>query len=252
MISRSGVVQDFQQTVTIDAGSMDHIKKDMYVIDAASGTGGLVGQVVQVSRSTSVVRLIDDKGFVVTVQSDDPQLTSRATITGQGPGVPLRLLVSDSQYALKVGQPFGTRFVPAADGFLPVPAAIPVGTVTRVTTQIGDNGASADVQPFFTPGALDYVGIVITQGRSFPRIALPPTPSPTPPAPPASPSASASATPSAQTSHATPTSAPPPPASPSKTPTSPSRSPSPSVRRSSSPSRASPSASRPPSSSPKP
>jgi rod shape-determining protein MreC len=262
VISRSGVVQDFQQTLTIDAGSMDGIKNDMYVI-AANAAGGLVGQVVQVNRSTSIVRLLDDKGFTVTVQSDDPSLTTPSTITGQGPGVPLRLLVPDSQYAIKVGQTFGTRYVPSQDGFLPVPAALPVGSVSKVTTQIGDNGASADVTPFFTPGALDLVGVVLTQGRHFPRVALPPTASPTP-SPPTTASPSPSATPSATPSPRTTTTS---PASPSAARTSsPSRptavrSPSPSTRRSAtrSPStaprssaRTSPAASRSPSAGPTP
>ncbi|HVU73153.1 MAG TPA: rod shape-determining protein MreC [Mycobacteriales bacterium] len=269
----ASAVQDYQQTVVIDAGSMDGIRKDMYVVDATSGTGGLVGQIVEVSRSTSIVRLLIDKGFTVTVQSEDEGLTKPATITGQGPNVPLRLVVSDSQYAIKVGQRFGTKAVPSTDGFLPVPAAIPVGTVTRVTTQIGDNGATADVQPFFTPGALDYVGIVLTQGRDVPRIALPPTPSPQPASTSPSSPASASATPSAvgQSSHVvTPTSpaAPPPTtpsaprtsAPPSRPPSSPAtHSPSPSVHKSASPSKVPSSAPRssarsspPASSSPKP
>lgn len=253
----AAVVQDFQQTIVIDVGAMDGVKTGMYVIDA-DGTGGLVGQIVQVSRSTSIVDLIDDKLFKATVQSDDPQLTSVATISGQGPGVPLRLDIGDSQYAIKVGDRFGTKSVPATDGFLPIPAAIPVGTVTKVTTEIGDNGASADVQPFFTPGSLDYVGVVITQGRTTARIALPPTPSPTPASPSSPASASASATPSAggQSSHVvTPTSAAPPapPSSATRTSAPPSRppasasasrsvtasrSPTPSVRTSSSPAKA--------------
>lgn len=244
----SAAVQDFQQTVVIDIGSSSGIQKGMYVVDA-DGTGGLVGQIVQVSHSSSIVELVDDKLFTATVQSDDPKLTSRATITGQGAGAPLRLDVGSSQYVVKLGDVFGTKSVPAADGFLPIPAAIPVGTVTKVTTEIGDSGASAEVQPFFTPSALDYVGVVITQGPNAPRIALPPTPSPIPSRPPASvtpstsASTSASATPSTsgETSHAVaPTSAAPPPAPPttpsvahtssppSHAPASSSRSPSPS------------------------
>jgi rod shape-determining protein MreC len=245
VVANGAPVSDLSQTVTIDVGSMDGIKVDMPVV-ASDDANGLVGQVVAVDRSTSTIRLITDRNLQLGVTFPDRAKPPPAFVQGAGPGAPLRLTVADPQAGLQPGLTLYTREQQALPDFPAIPGLLPVGTVTRVTTQVGDNQATADVKPFSDPAKLDVVGVVVAPPRQLARVPISPVPSPTPPAPPAttSPTPSASVTPSTSaTLSATPrtgtttTSAPAVTrsASPTHSPSPAQRSASPTARRTTSP-----------------
>jgi rod shape-determining protein MreC len=154
----TGPAQGFGWTVTIDAGRRDGVKVDQNVVNGQ----GLVGRVIRVNDSTSVVELQLLDPFAPVQKGDR--------------------LVS-----------FGF------DGGVYV-AGIPLGTITEVRGTPGQLTRIATVVPFVDVTRLDLVGVIVQPPRTDPRDSvLPPKPtaSPTPEpsassAPAASPSPSAS------------------------------------------------------------
>lgn len=160
-----GPAQGFGWTVTIDAGSRDHIKPEMSVI---AGTG-LAGKVVSVTATTAVVQLITDATSTVGARLEG---TNRVgLLNGTGSPDQLQLQMLDQLNPVKVGD----RLVKSLNPGSPYVAGIPLGVVSAV----GGPGQLATVTPYVDVTALDVVGVVVVGPRTDPRDALlPPAPSP--------------------------------------------------------------------------
>lgn len=185
-----GSSQGFANTLLIDAGSMDGVRKDMNVISGA----GLVGRVVQVWKRQSTVALLTDPSSTVGARVEGSGQIG--FVSGLGRLRTLQLQLLDPYAPLKVGDrlvSFGVASGIYATGF-------PVGTVTSIRGKAGTSTRVADVEPFVSMASLDLVSVVIAKPRSDPRDALLP-------AVPTSSAAAATDTPTASSDAATPTQA---------------------------------------------
>lgn len=176
-------------TVLIDAGSQDGVRRNMNVIAGA----GLVGRVVQVWRRQAAVALITDPSSTVGARVEGSGQIG--FVSGLGRINTLQLQLLDPYASLKVGDrlvSFGVAHGIYGTGF-------PVGTVTSIRGKAGTSTRVADVEPFVSMGGLDLVSVVIAKPREDPRDSLLPA-FPTP-------SASASSTETTTSDAATPTKA---------------------------------------------
>ena len=158
----AGSALGFERTVTVDAGSGDGVAVDQTVV-----TGdGLVGRTLRVGEWTSVVLLLDDRGFGVGARS-----TAEGTLglaRGDGPGRLTYVQVQGGRVARGDG-----LLTTGSDTFVP---GVPVGRVTEVDTTPGGLTSTAAVEPFVDVGALDLVGVVVEPPRGTPRVPIPPAP----------------------------------------------------------------------------
>jgi rod shape-determining protein MreC len=179
-----GPTQGFAWTITIDAGTEDGLKVDQNVVNGQ----GLVGRVIRVGPSTSVVALLVDATATVGARIEGSGEVGFLNGTGDPKVLELQLL--DPFAPAQVGDrlvSFGVR----GGAYVP---GIPLGTITEVSGTPGQLTRVAKVAPFVDVTTLDLVGVITQAPRTDPRDAvLPPKPttSPTP-----APSGSASGTPS--------------------------------------------------------
>lgn len=167
-----GSSQGFANTVLIDAGTLDGVRKDMNVIAGA----GLVGRVVTVWKRQSAVALITDPSSTVGARVEGSGQIG--FVSGLGRINALQLQLLDPYASLEVGDrlvSFGVAHGIYGTGF-------PVGTVTSIRGKAGTSTRVAEVAPFVSMGALDLVSVVIAKPRNDPRDSLlpaAPTPAPT-------------------------------------------------------------------------
>ncbi|HTW97915.1 MAG TPA: rod shape-determining protein MreC [Acidimicrobiales bacterium] len=156
-------------TIALDVGSLDGVRTNMAVMNAA----GLVGRTIRVSRTSSTVLLACDKSFKVGVYLQASG--HEGLLFGEDQG-PMRLELFDPQTELKSGQ----RLVTIGDDIFP--PQLPVGIVDDVegsTTASG--GRIGTVTPFvdFSGLAGSLVSVVVESPRTEPRGILIPSPPPT-------------------------------------------------------------------------
>lgn len=148
----------YSDTVTISAGSGSGIAPNETVLNG----NGLVGTVVDVTRSTATVQLATDAGATVGVRmaagGQIGALTGTAT-SFSGTAL-LRLTLFDAAATLRPGEKLVTF---GSVGGRPYVPGIPVGTVTKVTTQPGSLTPTALVQPFADFTGLGVVGVVVSR-----------------------------------------------------------------------------------------
>ncbi len=177
-----GPTQGFAWTVTIDAGSADGVTVDQNVVNGQ----GLVGRVVRVGTSTSVVVLLVDATATVGARIESSMEVG--FLNGTGDPVALELQLLDPFAPAQPGDrlvSFGVR----GGAYVP---GLPLGTITEVAGTPGQLTRIATVVPFVDVTTLDLVGVITQAPRTDPRDSvLPPKPTPS-----ASPSATPSATPS--------------------------------------------------------
>jgi rod shape-determining protein MreC len=141
---------NFEFTVQIGKGSSDGIGVDMPVVTGA----GLVGRVIEpVSRDRATVLLLRDPQSGVGVRIEKSQTSG--VVKGRADGGTLRLEFVDPNASVSEGELVSTsgqnsRF----------PAAIPVGTVSKVTKTQGDLQQDILVKPFADFSRLDYVKVL--------------------------------------------------------------------------------------------
>jgi rod shape-determining protein MreC len=169
-----GDVTGTEQTVDVDAGTADGLAQGQLVINS----GGLVGVVQRVGRTTSTIRLATDPATVIGARLEGSQALGR--ITGAGPSGKIFFTLYDPTLPLRPG----TRVV--TYGSADYAGGVPVGTITRQLE--GSEGLSrrAEIQPFANFGSLDLVGVVVRRpqdnpgDRLLPPRPVPATPTPTP------------------------------------------------------------------------
>ncbi|HEV2885464.1 MAG TPA: rod shape-determining protein MreC [Jatrophihabitans sp.] len=154
----------FQWSVTVDVGSREHVQPGQTVTDGL----GLVGRVVAVHSTTSVVLLAADPTSGVGVR--DVRSGALLLATGGGSG-----LLSASALEDRVDVRVGDRLVTGPAGKTTYAAGVAVGVVTSVTTS-ADGTVSARVRPVTRQAGLDLVGIILQAPRGTARPVLEPAP----------------------------------------------------------------------------
>jgi rod shape-determining protein MreC len=165
---------DYSDTVTLDVGRSDGIKRDETVLNGS----GFVGTITQVSEDTSTLLLADDASSVTGVQLQGSGEIGAVTGTGKSTsGSPmLRLTLFDANAVLEPGQQVDTY---ASVGDQPEVPGVPVGTVVSVHSSPGSLTQTALVRPFVDFTALGVVGVVVQVPAHNPRTSILPRPAPT-------------------------------------------------------------------------
>lgn len=163
-----GSASTFSQTITIDAGSRDGVKKDMTVISGA----GLVGIVKETTANSSIVLLMSDPTFRVGVRIARSQ--GVGVLLGQGNGSYLLQLLD----AAGTIQKDDVLLTLGSDGNRPFVAGIPVGRVISVNDTTASLTQEANVKGFVTLNNLGAVSVIVGNLNNDPKNALVPTPDP--------------------------------------------------------------------------
>lgn len=163
----------YEDTVTLDAGSLDGVRPNQTVLNG----NGLVGRVVSVSSVTSTVMLASDASSVVGARMAGTGEIGAVTGTGKGL-TGLRLQLFDATAVLQPGQQLVTFGSVGGSPYVP---GVPIGTITRLESSPGALTKVALIRPFVDFTSLGVVGVVIVSPRTNPRDSvLPPPPKPTP------------------------------------------------------------------------
>lgn len=161
-----GPVQSFSRTVTIDAGTSSGIAKDMTVLN----NDGLVGRVVQATRSTASVLLIVDPDSVVGgrlgTNLEIGFLRGRGSIGDTG-----RLDLDLVDNAVEPSRNDVVVTWGSKNG-VPYVAGIPIGRVESVVVSPRQGTRQAVIRPFADFTALDVVGVVVPRGTEGDRTVI--------------------------------------------------------------------------------
>jgi rod shape-determining protein MreC len=152
----------FQWTVTVDVGSREHVQLGQSVTDGV----GLVGRVVAVHSSTSVLLLAADPTSGVGVR--DSRSGELLLATGHGAQTMTASPLDD-----RVDVRTGDRLVTGPVGQTTFAPGIELGVVTAVHTA-QDGAVSVRLKPTASQSALDLVGIVLLPVTGPARPALTP------------------------------------------------------------------------------
>jgi rod shape-determining protein MreC len=147
VIGSSGT--DLSRSIYIDKGSNEGVAADMAVITA----GGIVGKVLRVYPSTSLVLMINDQTSGVGAMLEKSRLQGVLKGTSEGT-VTLERVMSDEQVA-----PGDTVLSSGGDQIFP--KGLPVGTVTKVSPG-RENFLNIQVKPAADLGRLEEV-LVVTE-----------------------------------------------------------------------------------------
>jgi rod shape-determining protein MreC len=165
-----GSSSTFSQTLTIDAGSNDGVRKDMTVI----GEHGLVGVVKSATATSAIVLLMNDPTFRIGVRIARSQ--SIGVLIGEG----------DNTYTLQLLDPSGSiekgdvLLSLGSDNNRPFVPGVPVGYVKSVKNSSAILTQEASVSAYSDLGSLGVVSVIIKSTNGGPKDALIPRPTPTP------------------------------------------------------------------------
>lgn len=151
-------VSNFEWTITIDVGSGDGIEEDMAVIASA----GLVGHVIHVGPSSSVVRLIIDPDSAVAGRLDTSGKTGILEGAGQGD---LRMGLVDPDTEVLPDETIVTAgYRIGGVGQSLYPPNVLVGTVSRVLSDEAALEKFITVRPAVDFSTLSVVLVVVSSG----------------------------------------------------------------------------------------
>jgi rod shape-determining protein MreC len=151
-------VSNFEWTITIDKGSSDGIADEMPVVAAA----GLVGHVVRVTPSSSIVRLIIDPESFVAGRLDGSGETG--LLEGEGDG-DLRMSQVEADIQVLPDERVvtaGYRFGGVAESLCP--PNVLIGTVSRVLSDDSALEKFVTVRPAVDFSTLSVVLVVLSSG----------------------------------------------------------------------------------------
>jgi rod shape-determining protein MreC len=148
----------YSDTVTISAGSSDGITANETVLNGE----GLVGTVVSTSPTESTVQLATAAGATVGIRmAGDGQIGALSGTADDFSGTaPLKLTLFNANATLKTGQELVTF---GSVGGRPYVPGIPIGRITKVTTQPGSLTPTALVTPFADFTGLGVLGVVVSK-----------------------------------------------------------------------------------------
>jgi len=145
-----GAPSNFEFTVQIGKGESDGVGVDMPVVTGA----GLVGRVLEVSRDRATVLLVKDPQSGVGVRIE--KSGTPGVVKGRGDSDTLRVDFVDPNADVTKGEVVYTSGQQGS----PFPAAIPIGTVSKVTKAHGDLQQDVLVKPLVDFSHLDYVKVL--------------------------------------------------------------------------------------------
>ncbi len=145
-----GAPGNFELTVQIGKGESDGVGVDMPVVTGA----GLVGRVLEVSRDRATVLLLEDPESGVGVKMEKSGATG--VVKGRGDSNTMHADFVDPNADVTKGEIVYTSGLQNS----PFPAAIPVGTVSKVTKTPGDLQQDILVKPLVDFSRLDYVKVL--------------------------------------------------------------------------------------------
>jgi rod shape-determining protein MreC len=151
----SAPVSNFEQTIELDRGTRDGIRRDMPVVTGA----GLVGRVVDVSSSRAMVRLITDPGSSVGIRI----VRSGETAIAQGEGPGRTMSVGFVEVASDVKRRDLAVTSGLEGGSDLYPASIPVGRVTKARKVSGELEQHVEIRPLADVAHLRFVKILLTK-----------------------------------------------------------------------------------------
>ncbi|GAB3997277.1 rod shape-determining protein MreC [Nocardioides marmoraquaticus] len=161
-----GPMQSFSRTVTIDAGSSSGLRRDMTVLN----NDGLVGRVVEVTRSTATVLLVVDTESVVGARLGSNQeigfLRGRGVTDARSR---LDLDLADNTVTPAKGDVVVTW---GSQGGRPYVSGIPIGTVESVFSTPRELSKQAVIDPYVDFTSLDVVGVVVPGDTEGDRVVL--------------------------------------------------------------------------------
>jgi len=146
---------NFQLTVTIDKGSDDKVDKGMPVVTGA----GLVGRVVDVSRSRATVTLVTDRSSNVGVRLQSSG--SLAIARGAGAGRPLPVDLVDVATPVAPGEAVVTSGL--QDSVFP--PDVPVGRVRGSKVETGALSQSVTIDPVVDFSRIEFVKVLLWKGQ---------------------------------------------------------------------------------------
>jgi rod shape-determining protein MreC len=145
-----GAPSNFEFTVQIGKGESDGVGVDMPVVTGA----GLVGRVLEVSRDRATVLLVKDPQSGVGVRIE--KSSTSGVVKGRGDSDTLRVDFVDPNAGVTKGEVVYTSGQQNSS----FPAAIPIGTVSKVTKAHGDLQQDVLVKPLVDFSHLDYVKVL--------------------------------------------------------------------------------------------
>jgi len=148
----------YSDTVTISAGRASGIAVNETVLNG----DGLVGTVVSATSSTATVQLATDANSTVGVRMmGTGQIGAvSGTATSFSGSAPLHLELFDSNATLTSGEEVITF---GSVGGRPYVPGVPIGTITKVTTEPGSLTPTALVRPFADFTGLGVVAVVVSK-----------------------------------------------------------------------------------------
>jgi rod shape-determining protein MreC len=147
-------------TVEIDVGSGDGVKVDQPVI-----TGdGLVGKVTQVNGGTAVVTLITDSSSAVSAQIE-PDGANGIVQPSVGDPNDMRLQFIQKGHPVKQGATVVTSGFAAGRLTSIFPRGIPIGKVTKVSSDDLELYRQVRIQPFSDFKRMDYVQVLTAKTK---------------------------------------------------------------------------------------
>jgi rod shape-determining protein MreC len=163
-----GPAQSFSQTVTIDAGTADGVVPDLTVVNS----DGLVGRVVEATRSSATVLLIvDAKSTIGGRLGDSMELGFLDGHSDLGGDAALELSLVDHTVSPRVGDSVVTW---GSHNGAPYIAGVPIGTVVGVHSTPAELTQTADVRPYVDFSSLDVVAVVTGSAPSTSDLAVGP------------------------------------------------------------------------------
>ncbi|MGI9023726.1 MAG: rod shape-determining protein MreC, partial [Acidimicrobiales bacterium] len=146
---------NFQLTVAIDKGTDDKIDKGMPVVTG----NGLVGRVVDVSRSRSTVMLVTDRSSSVGIRLQGSG--SLAVTKGAGDGKPLSVELVDMATTVAPGEAVVTSGLQGSV----FPPDLPVGRVREAKAEPGALSQSVTVDPLVDLARIEFVKVLLWRGQ---------------------------------------------------------------------------------------
>jgi len=146
---------NFQLTVTIDKGSDEKVEKGMPVVTGA----GLLGRVVDVSRSRATVMLVTDRSSNVGVRLQTSG--SLAIARGAGAGKPLPVDLVDVATPVAEGEAVVTSGIQGSV----FPPDLPMGRVRASKVDPGALSRNVTVDPVVDLSRIEYVKVLLWRGQ---------------------------------------------------------------------------------------
>lgn len=144
-------ISNFSSSISIDKGTSDGIAIGMPVV----GSGGLVGQITDVSSGSATVRLVTDGASHV--GGVFGRSSTYGVVNGAASGRPLDVDFVAPNTQVRIGQTVFTNGLNGAQ----YPAGIPVGVVRSATTPVNAIQMAISLSPAADLSHLAFVDVVI-------------------------------------------------------------------------------------------